>query len=188
MSMTDDKIIDHYWRREECAIRESDAKYGRYCFAIADHILYSREDSEECVNDTWLRAWQAMPPARPGNLKLYFAKIVRNLALSRYAARVARKRGGGETALILEELSEILREPDDVESEYMAKELSRAVNLFVRTLPERECNVFVRRYFYSETISEIADRYGLSVRNVTVMLSRTRGKLKHYLEREGFWL
>lgn len=184
--MTDDKIIESYWRREERAIRESDAKYGRYCLAIADNILYNREDSEECVNDTWLRAWHAIPPARPAKLKLYFAKITRNLALSRYAARTAKKRGGGEVALILDELAEVLREPDEVESEYMAKELAAAVNSFVYTLPERECNVFVRRYFYSEEIPEIAERYGISARNVTVMLSRTRGKLKQYLEKEGF--
>lgn len=184
--MTDDKIIECFWRREESAIRESDAKYGRYCLAIADNILYNREDSEECVNDTWLRAWHAMPPARPAKLKLYFAKITRNLALSKYASRTAKKRGGGEVALILDELSEVLREPDEVESEYMAKELAAAVNSFVHTLPERECNVFVRRYFYSEEIPEIAKRYGISARNVTVMLSRTRGKLKQYLEKEGF--
>lgn len=184
--MTDDKIIESYWRREERAIRESDAKYGRYCLTIANHILYNREDSEECVNDTWLRAWHAIPPVRPTNLKLYFAKITRNLALSRYAANTAKKRGSGEVALILDELSEVLREPDEVESEYMAKELAAAVNSFVHTLPERECNVFVRRYFYSEEIPEIAERYGISARNVTVMLSRTRGKLKQYLEKEGF--
>lgn len=183
--MTDDEIIESYWRREERAIRESDAKYGRYLFSIADHILYSREDSEECVNDTWLRAWRAIPPARPAKLKLYFAKITRNLALSRYAARNAGKRGGGEVALILDELSEVLREPDEVESEYMAKELAKAVNLFVHTLSERECNIFVRRYFYSEEIPEIAERYGISARNVTVTLSRTRGKLRQYLEKEG---
>ena len=183
--MTDDEIVESYWRREERAIRESDARYGRYLFAIANRILNNRQDSEECVNDTWLRAWRAIPPARPVKLKLYFAKITRNLALSRYAAKAARKRGGGEVALILDELSEVLREPDEVESEYMAKELARAVNQFVHTLPERTCNVFVRRYFYSEEIPEIAERYGLSARNVTVMLSRTRGKLKQYLEKEG---
>ncbi len=184
--MTDEEIIEIYWQREEQAIRESDLKYGAYCFSIANHILRSPEDSEECVNDTWLRAWHAMPPKRPKKLKFYFAKITRNLALNQYKAKMAQKRGGGEVPLILDELSECISDPDGVESEYLARELGNAIRRFVRSLPELECNIFVRRYFYSEEIEEIAKRYGLTVHNTTVMLCRTRKKLRRHLEKEDF--
>lgn len=184
--MTDDQIIDTYWRRDEQAIRESSTKYGKYCFTISNNILQNREDSEECVNDTWLKAWLALPPQRPVRLKLFFAKITRNLAINKYKARITDKRGGGEVSLILDELSECLSDPDGVESEYMAKELGKAVNTFVHSLPKRQCDIFIRRYFYSESISEIANKYGLTAHYITVMLSRTRRKLKHYLNKEEF--
>ncbi len=184
--MTDDKIIALFQQRNERAIREACTKYGRYCFAIAENILHSREDSEECVNDTWFRAWRAIPPAHPARLKLFFARITRNLSLTRLKAKNADKRGSGETALILDELSEVLSGPEEVESKYLAKELARAVNRFACSLPERECNLFVRRYFYSEPIPVIAERYGLTARNVTVILSRTRSRLREYLKEEDF--
>lgn len=186
MEMTDDQIIQAYWRRDEQAIRESDRKYGAYCFAVAHNILQNREDAAECQNDTWLRAWQVIPPKRPERLKFFFAKITRNLSLSRYRAQTAEKRGGGETELILEELSQCLADSRTAESQYLAKELGGLVNRFVRTLPKRECNVFVRRYFYSEPVKDIAKRYGLTAHHVTVMLSRTRGKLKEHLSKEEF--
>jgi len=182
--MTDEKIIELYRKRDEQAIRESYTKYGRYCFAIANNILHDREDSEECVNDTWLKAWHSIPPKHPARLRLFFAKITRNLSINRYKAKTADKRGSGEVSLILDELSECLSDPDSIESEYMAKELAGAVNRFVHTLPERECNIFIRRYFYTEPITVIADRYGLTGHHITVMLSRTRGKLKQHLIKE----
>lgn len=184
--MTDEKIIENFWQRNEQAIQESNNKYGKYCYIIANNILHDHEDSEECVNDTWLKAWLAIPPQRPMKLKWFFAKITRNLSLNKYKSKKANKRSNGEVSLILDELSECLGGSNEVESEYMAKELGNAVNIFVHSLHQRECNVFIRRYFYSEPISCIADRYGLTVHNTTVMLSRTRKKLKQHLEKEEF--
>lgn len=182
--MTDAQIIDAYWRREEDAIACSEERYGGYCFAIAWRILDNREDAAECVSDTWLRAWQTIPPQRPAQLRLFFARITRNLALNRYKAQMAGKRGKGETALILEELAECLRDPEGVESACLARELGQAVNAFVRTLPRRECDLFLRRYFYAEPIAAIAARYGLTTHHVTVLLGRTRQKLRRQLEKE----
>jgi len=184
--MEDSRIVELYRQKDPGAITESDLKYGTYCFAIADNILHSHEDSEECVNDTWLRAWNAIPPQKPANLKLFFAKITRNLAFNRFRARSAEKRGGGEIHLVLEELAECLAGEETVESAYAAKELGQCIRVFVRALPEREGNVFVRRYFFTEPVADIAKRYGLTANNVMVILSRTRSKLKTHLIREGF--
>lgn len=182
--MTDDEIIRAYWQREERAIRGSEERYGRYCFSIAQSILQNRQDAEECVSDTWLRAWQAIPPQRPEVLRLFFAKLVRNLALNRYKANNAAKRGGGEVPLLLEELSECLGGGEGPESRCLAGELEQAVNAFARALPERERGIFLRRYFYAEPIPDIARRYRLTPHHITVLLSRTRQKLRRRLEQE----
>lgn len=185
--MEDSKIIELYWQKNENAIKETNSKYGAYCFAIADNILHNREDSEECVNDTWLKAWNAIPPQKPTKLQIFLAKITRNLSFNRFNARSAEKRGGGEIILVLDELAECLASESDVESEYMAKELCQCIRKFVRTLPERDGNVFVRRYFFTEPVADISKRYGLTENNVMVILSRTRTKLKTHLIKEGFW-
>lgn len=184
--MSDEDIIELYWQRKENAVVETEAKYGSYCRKIAMNILYSNEDAEECVNDTYLHAWDAMPPQRPSRLKLYLAKITRNLAFDRYKAQAAKKRGGGEIDLVLDELGECIVGNSDIEKSINANELQEIVNSFLRSLPERDCNVFLRRYFYSESIAETAKRYGLTPGNVTVILSRTRSKLKKHLIEEGF--
>ena len=184
--MEDDQIIELYWQRNADAISETAGKYGAYCLAIAENILHSTEDSEECVNDTWLRAWNAIPPQRPAVLRIFLAKITRNLAFNRFNARNAEKRGGGEIALVLDELGECLGGGADAEAAFEAKELRRCVQHFVRSLPEREGNVLVRRYFFAEPVADIAKRYGLSENNVTVILSRTRKKLRAYLLKEGY--
>ena len=183
--MEDDQIIELYWQKNADAISETASKYGSYCFAIAENILHNAEDSEECVNDTWLRAWNAIPPQRPGVLRMFLAKITRNLAFNRFNARNAEKRGGGETALVLDELEECLGGAD-AEAACEAKELRQSIRNFVRALPEREGNVLVRRYFFAEPVADIAKRYGLSENNVTVILSRTRRKLKAHLLKEGY--
>ena len=185
--MEDDRIVALYWQKNADAVAETSGKYGAYCFAIADNILRSKEDAEECVNDTWLAAWNAIPPQRPRRLKLFLAKITRNLAFNRYHAGTAQKRGGGEIGLVLEELAECIVAESDVESAYEAKELGRSIDGFIRTLPERHGNVFVRRYFFTEPTAVIAKRYGLSENNVTVILSRTRKKLKEHLMKEGYF-
>lgn len=185
--MEDHQIIDLYWQRDPDAIKETAGKYGAYCFAIAENILCSPEDSEECVNDTWLNAWNAIPPQKPLHLRMFLAKITRNLSLNRFRSRSAEKRGGGQMALVLDELSECLPGKADVQSEYEAKELGQCIRLFVRSLPERDGNVFLRRYFFTEDISEIAKRYRLTGNNVMVILSRVRKKLKTHLIEEGFF-
>jgi RNA polymerase sigma-70 factor (ECF subfamily) len=184
--MTDLQIIELYWQRNEDAIRESDDKYGRYCFTVANAILLDELDSEECVSDTWLRAWAAIPPQRPNVLKMFFAKITRNLSVDRLKAKTAQKRGSGEAELILDELQECIASCGNAESEYMVKELGRSINGFVRNLPEREGNLFIRRYFYGESVEAIAKRYGILPHNAAVILSRVRQKLRRHLEKEGF--
>ena len=185
--MEDNQIVELYFQRNADAIKETDSKYGSYCFAIADNILHNREDSEECVNDTWLGAWNAMPPQRPNMLRMFLAKITRNLSFNRFNARSAEKRGGGEIHLVLDELAECIANESDTENEYLAKELEQCIKLFVRELPEREGNVFVRRYFFTEPVSTIAKRYSMTDNNVMVTLSRTRKKLKAHLEKEGYF-
>ncbi len=184
--MEDSQIIELYWQRNGDAISETADKYGAYCFAIAENILHNTEDSEECVNDTWLHAWNAIPPQRPKALRLFLAKITRNLSFDRFHAQTAEKRGGGEINLVLDELGECLGGGADAETAYEAKELRRSIQRFVRALPEREGNVLVRRYFFAEPVAEIAKRYGLTENNVMVILSRTRRKLKAHLLKEGY--
>ena len=185
--MEDNQIIDLYWQKNADAIKETDAKYGAYCFAIADNILHDKEDSEECVNDTWLHAWNAMPPQKPSKLRLFLSKITRNLSFNRFNARSAQKRGSGELVLVLDELNECIAVTRSAEREYEVKEPEQCIRLFVRALPERERNVFVRRYFYTEPVAAIAKRYNLTESNALAILSRTRKKLKTHLTREGFF-
>ena len=185
--MEDSQIIELYWQRNTDAITKTNSKYGAYCFTIANNILHSKEDSEECVNDTWLRAWNAIPPQKPGKLQIFLAKITRNLSFNRYNARMAEKRGGGEILFVLDELAECLAGESDVENAYQLKELNQCIRLFVRRLPARDGNVFVRRYFFTDPVAAIAKRYGLTENNVMVILSRTRKKLKAHLIKEGYF-
>ena len=184
--MEDCQIIELYWQKNTDAISETASKYGAYCFNIADNILHNTEDSEECVNDTWLHTWNAMPPQQPNSLRIFLARITRNLSFDRFSARNARKRGGGEIILVLDELAECLSSGTDVETEYENKELEQCIRRFVQTLPERDGNVFVRRYFFTDPVASIAGRYSLTENNVMVILNRTRKKLKRELMKEGY--
>lgn len=183
--MKDAEILDLYWDRKEEAIYESQKSYGNYCYSIAWNILYSREDSDECVNDTWLRAWNAMPPKRPNRLAVFLGTITRNLSLDRWKERHAVKRGSGEMMLALDELAECVPDAGSTEAAAEAAELERLINEFLHTLPERECNVFLRRYWYVEEYGDIARRYGMKLNTVKTSLFRTRRKLREYLEKEG---
>ena len=184
--MEDSQIIELYWKKDGEAIRISEETYGGYCLTVANNILHNPEDAEECVNDTWLHAWNAIPPQRPKRLKYFLARITRNLALDRWHALTAEKRGGCGIEPVLEELAECADPSSSLENELIAKELSDAIRKFVRTLPEREGNLFIRRYFFTEPVRQIAERYGLTGNHVMVLLSRTRKKLKAYLTKEGF--
>ncbi len=143
--MKDTQILDLYWARKEQAITETQQAYEGYCYSIAWHILYDREDSDECVNDTWLRAWNAIPPKRPGKLSLFLGTITRNLALDRWKKRHTVKRGGGEMTVALDELAECVPAAVSTEDVVEAAELERLLNVFLRTLSRRDCDIFLRR-------------------------------------------
>ena len=148
--MDDNGIIRLYWERDSQAIKATSEKYGHYCKTIARNILNSEEDAEECVNDTYLCAWNSMPPHWPEQLSTYLGKLTRNLAFNRYKRSHAGKRSGGETALILDELAGCVSDIDDVEQTVDRQELIEAVNSFVRSLPAGKRNLFVRRYWYAD--------------------------------------
>lgn len=183
--MEDQQIVDLYWQRSSDAISESSAKYGGYCHAIAYRILGSYQDAEECVNDTWVGAWNAMPVHRPACLPVFLGKITRRAACNRLNALQAEKRGSGELPLVLEELAGCMPSASDPAKRAEDAELARAINVFLHQLPERTCNVFLRRYWYAEPLAEIAVRYGMSEGAVKASLFRTRQKLRSCLEAEG---
>jgi len=184
--MDDEKIVQLYFDRNEKAIEETANKYGRYCTSIAMNILANREDAEECVNDTYLHTWNSIPPHRPTVLSTFLGKIVRNLSFNRYKHNTADKRGGGEIPLVLDELTECVSGHDDVPSGCVMKELVSAINDFLDTLPEIKRNVFVCRYWYTDSVTDIAARYGMERAAVSMMLSRTRTQLHNYLTKQGY--
>ena len=184
--MDDEQILDLCFARDEQAVAETDRKYVGYCFSLANGILSSKQDAEETVSDTYLKAWNSIPPQRPGVFKLYLAKITRNLAFSRWRQNTAEKRGGGEMQLVLDELADCIVAPEGGEEQVSAQELSRAIRAFLDTLPVREQNIFLRRYFFVEESEAIARRYGIKQATVLRTLSRTRAKLKKYLTQEGY--
>ena len=185
--MEDAQIIDLYWQRSDDAIPETESKYGRYCRSIADNVLSNAWDAEECVNDTWLAAWNSMPTNRPAALPPYLGKISRNLALDRLAARRAAKRGGGQSDAVLDELAECIPGGESPEQKTEAKELSAWIDAFLRALPETERLVFVSRYWYASPVDEIAARFGFTRAKTASMLQRTRRKLRIQLTKEE-WL
>lgn len=184
--MDDEQILDLYFARDERALAETDRKYGGYCFTLANGILNSEQDAEETVSDTYWKAWNTIPPHRPNVFKLFLAKITRNLAFSRWRQASAEKRGGGEMNLVLEELAECIAAPVGLEEQVSAKELGKTIRAFLDTLPVREQDIFLRRYFFVEESGTIAKRYGMKPATVLRTLSRTRAKLKKYLTREGY--
>lgn len=185
--MEEKYLLDLFFQRDERAIQTVRESYGAYCRTVVNGILNNEEDIEECLNDTWLRAWNAIPPQRPTNLRMYLAKIARNLALDRYKASCAEKRRQGTLEITMEELAFCVPAGETTESQVQAHELERLIGTFLRTLRPMECNVFLRRYFYAESVAEIAGRYRLSESYVRLLLSRTRNKLKKYLVKEAYW-
>lgn len=184
--MDDRQIIALYQQRDETAIKETSDKYGNYCFSIAYNILACKQDSEECINDTWLQTWNSIPPQNPFSLKAYLAKITRNLSLNRYNEKKNQRHGGGEPTAVLDEMEEFLAGTTDVESEYAQKEFLEVLNRFLFSLPLRERSIFILRYFYMESTKGIAKVHSIRESNVLMILSRTRKKLKETLEREGY--
>ena len=184
--MDDKQIIDLYFARKEQAIGETAKKYGKFCFAIARNILGNIPDAEETVNDTYIGAWNSIPPHRPATISTYLGKITRRLALKRWTANRTQKRGGGEAALALEELAGCIPSDFDVESQMEMAELTQILNKFVRNLSKAERDVFLCRYWYLDSIEAIARRFDFSQSKVKSMLSRTRKKLCAHLQKEGY--
>ncbi len=183
--MTDSAIIEMYWQRNENAIEETNQKYGNYCFAIANNILSNKEDYDECVNDTWLKVWNAIPPKKPDRFRIFLGKITRNLSFDKYKRMNAEKRKG-EILHILDELSECVSGGNTTDEAVDMKVLGESITAFLRTIPARDRGIFIRRYFYAEAVGEIAKKYDVTANNVSAILSRTRTKLREHLKKEGF--
>lgn len=184
--MDDQAIVDLYWHRSENAISETAAKYGGYCYSIAYNILTNKEDAEESVSDTYLAAWNGIPPRRPSFLAAFLGKITRHISIDRWRIRNAGKRGGGEITLALDELEECIADNETVEQIYERREMINTLNNFLDTLQEIDRSVFLCRYWYLDSIQEIAANFGFSESKVTSMLHRTREKLRKRLVKEGF--
>ncbi len=183
--MEDEKIVELFWMRSEKAISETKDTYGSYCAAISGNIL-SRQDAEECVNDAYMKLWETIPPQKPRSLKAYLSKIVRNLALDRYEKNRAKKRGGGKTEVVFDEICEFI----SAGGEQLADELAlrEAINKFLSGLERQTRIIFVQRYWYFCPVKEIAQRFSLGESNVKMTLKRTREKLCEHLKKEGFEL
>lgn len=183
--MEDEQILDLYFSRSEQAIGETAVKYGPYCHSIAFHVLENMEDAEECVSDTWLSAWNAIPPTRPSPFSAFLGRITRNLSIDRWRRNRAVKRGGCQMELALEELKDCVSGAGSLESDLIRRETLGAVNRFLGELNTVERNVFLCRYWYLESSREIGEHTGFSQAKVRSMLHRIRGRLDTYLEKEG---
>lgn len=187
--MEDEQIIGLYFERSERAISETDIKFGRYCTVIAYNILHNNEDSEECKNDTYMKAWNAIPPKKPDNLRAFLGKIARNIALNMYEHMHRKKRDINSTEAILDELAECIPDPNtDADRISESMELRDSINAFLGTLSADNRRIFVRRYWYASSVEDIARDYGFSLSKVKTSLMRTRKKLKEHLESEGIFV
>ena len=186
--MEDQYIVDLFWARSEDAISETEAKYWSYLLKIADNILFDLEDSREAVNDTYYRAWCTMPDKRPEKLNLYLAKIARDLSIDIWRARRRKKRAGSEYALSLEELEEAVPAAESTEDTVEEKLMMEEINVFLRSLPVLERQVFIGRYFYADPAKMIGSYLGISESKVKNLLHKVRKNLKAYLEKEGYSL
>ena len=184
--MEDSGIVALYWERSEQAIYETKRKYAQYCFKIASNILPSREDAEESVSDTYMTAWNIIPPNRPGILSTFLGKLTRRISIDRWRNLNADKRGGGMVPIALDELAECIPSGADPAAEVEAKELAEAVGRFLDTLPYIERKVFLTRYFELAKIQDIANQFNMSTSKVKSMLYRTRKKLRDALQEEGY--
>ena len=184
--MEDEKIVSLYLSRDENAILQTKIKYGKFCRHLAYRILRDIEDAEECENDVYLDVWRSIPPHSPPVLSHYLGMITRRIAIDHLKKKCAVRRGGGEAMLPLHELDECIGDGKSIDDALSAELLANAINRFLRTLPEAECNVFLRRYYYFDTVFEICRRYDFTEGKVKMMLSRTRARLADELQKEGF--
>ena len=184
--MNDNDIIELFFQRNQDGLLEVQQKYGAYCQSVARNILGSEEDSQECLNDLWLRAWNSIPPERPRLLKAWLARVIRNLAINRREASSAQKRRADQFALSLEELDECIPDPGTAEERAYVRELGRALNAFLATEAALDRKIFVSRYFYCETTAQTAEKLGLTQGQVKVRLHRCRERLRKYLRSQEF--
>ena len=184
--MEDQAIITLFYQRDETAIEEIRKKYGAYCYRIAYRILENREDAEECVLDTWLRAWTSIPPANPDSLSVYLGTIARNLSFDEYRRRHQKKHGDHEIALTLNEIEAVFSSQSSPEHLYDQKELSRTINAFLGTLSERDRDILLCRYYYVYPIRDIARKHNISYGYTQIILSRILKKLKKFMEKEHY--
>lgn len=184
--MNDDEIVELYWARDEAAITETDSKYKNYLLKIAYNILNNSEDGQEVLNDTYLKAWNAMPPHKPSPLSLFLGKITRQLSIDVWRRKHRGKRGGSEYEQSLDELGECVSGSDDTEDSFEAQALAEVLSKYLRTLSQEKRDVFVWRYYFCDPIKDICARSGQSESKIKSMLHRMRGELKGYLEKEGF--
>ena len=186
--MDDNEIVELFFARDEGAIEAAAGQYGAYCATIALNILGDQGAAEECVNDAWLRCWDAIPPQRPRSLKCFAGRIVRNLALSALRSEKARKRGGGQGAVALDELAEVVSGGETPEGALDRQAFRAALDSFLAGLTERNRNLFLRRYWYLDSTEQLAVRFRMSRTQVTTTLHRLRVKLRDHLQQEGFEL
>ena len=183
--MDDRRIVELFLERSEEAILETDIKYGRYCLKIAFNVLGNDEDSEECVNDAYMRAWGSIPPNEPDSMASYIGRITRNLALDKLRQKQSDKRGNGEVPVVLDELAECVSGHDELERRQDSAEIAAAIDSFLDELNSVERGVFMRRYWVMEPIADVANRYDISVSKTTTMLFRLRNRLKKHFMKEG---
>ena len=182
---SEDAILGLLFARDEAALQEIQSAYGKLCYKLANDILNNREDSEECVNDMLLKVWKTIPPKHPDSLVAYVITIIRNTAVNRYLAMKTQKRGGNQFETAWEELETTLESGEDLNDTVDLHELTAQIEQFLETLSPQTRRVFLRRYYMSESVSEIAESCGMSVSAVKISLMRTRDKLKKYLREEG---
>ena len=185
--MKDDVLVREIWDRNQSGIAAAKQQYGPYCLQISRNILHSEQDAEECLNDALLAAWNSIPPQKPENLKTYLGKLIREIAVDRWRKNRAKKRIGPSSLVPLDELEELIGE-NALEETLEEAELARAISDFLRTLPQTERCLFLRRYWYYDSIRQICSRFGFGKSKVTVSLMRTRNKLAAYLKKEGYFL
>ena len=186
--MSDEEIVELYWRRDEQAIEETDLKYRKNLISIATNILHDKCDSEECLNDTYISVWNSIPPARPAFLQPYLATIIRRTAINRLNANRAQKRIVSEFTVSLSELDDLVTNENDVRSEAEGEELAKAISDFLRSLPERQMYIFIGRFYMAESLPKISRELGCSVSTVKREIIEIKKELKKKLEREGYVL
>lgn len=186
--LEDNQIVALYLQRNESAIAETKRKYGNYCRKIAQNILQNEQDAEECENDTYMEAWNAIPPHKPTVFPAFLSTITRRLALDKWRKKRAAKRAGSEEDIPLYELEECIPAQKNIDDAISEKELAQAISAFLRSLPQTQKDIFLRRYFECEPLAAIAEKHGFRLSKTAMILKRTREKLMNHLKKEGFFI